>query len=133
MKVQIGSTWLAEGGRESVSDFRINNEDILDVEAFLRATEISVFNRGNRKTTVKFSVKRTHDSVEAAETFILEHSTDMPGHGLVTFVAVSATGSETSRYLQDASVEVAEASYTGSTTYHTYTIIGGRMLTVRPT
>jgi len=132
MKVKINNTWLARGERESVADLQINGRRIIQIAQLLRADEIKMFDRKNHQTTVSFSVSRLHSSVQASECFILEHSTGLPGQGLVTFVATDDNGRDVERHLQAACIEIDESRYIGRSTHHTYTVIGGKMLKQKP-
>jgi len=146
MKVTIGTFTLAEhdftstpAGHQAttlkstaVSDFRINREVAGQIAEFVRAAQVKTFDRKNRKTSISFSVAREHTTIRNCEAWILEHSTKLPNSGLVTLQAKSDSGASSERYLQDAVLVVAESHYEGASSFHTYQIIGGDILTEKP-
>lgn len=133
MKIKINNYPLADGALEGVSQFKINGQRVSQVAQFLRAAAVRVFNRGNLQTTVTFAITRAHESLMAAELFILEHDLNLPPQGLVTFTAGGAETQETERYLADAMITVSDREYIGVTTIHHYTVVGGELLKIKPT
>lgn len=133
MKITINDFILAEmSGPVGVRDFKIVNDRLIEPAQFLRAEAGKFYDRKNRTTTVTFSVTRLHATLQDAELFLLTHESAMPRAGLVTFTARSDADEELSRYLADALVSVAEATYTGVASRHFYKITGGLLLTAPP-
>ncbi len=132
MRITIDNFVLADHGRESVNDFRINGHRAVQESQFLRGPQIEVFARGNRKTAISFKVKRLHPSGQRAEKYILEHDVLVPEQGLVTLTARDENGAEVSRWLANACIETTESNYTGASTEHSYNITGGKLLTATP-
>lgn len=120
---------LAGHGHTSPADLRINGELVAETAEYLRATVVDVFNRGNRRTSVTFSVTREHASVEAAQLYLLRHEVNVPRSGLVTFEAEQARGS---LWMYDAVLNTVSSSHVGATTLHSYSILGGEISNINP-
>lgn len=133
MKITVNHFVLAEmSGPVGVRDFKIVNERLVEAARFLRAESGAFYDRKNRATLVTFAVTRLHGSVRDAELFLLAHELQVPGSGRVTFTARTEDGREVARHLDAAIVGVTESRYVGQSTYHSYAIKGGRLLTQRP-
>lgn len=120
---------LADHGYTSPDNLRINGETMADTAEYLRAAAVEVFDRGNRRTSISFSVTRTHASLEAAELFILKHETTLPRRGLIEFEAHQGRGRA---WLYDAVLTQASCSHKGVTSVHDYAILGGAVSSVNP-
>lgn len=146
MKVLIGTFTLAQHDvtttrdglnattvrTTAVSNFRIQSARVAQVAEFVRAAQVQTFDRGNRKTTITFNVSREHTTIRNCEAFLLAHIGQVPNKGLITLQAKETSGAVTERYLKDALCEVVDASYDGVTSFHSYQLIGGDILTEKP-
>jgi hypothetical protein len=110
-------------------NLHINGSRNVQDAQFFRASARQFFDRGNRRTDVSFDTTRTFTSQLDAEKFLLEHETQFPGQGLVTFLAGVQGRGTASRYLRNATVESVSSSIKGCTTSHSYRITGGVMST----
>ena len=131
MQIKIGNFFLASGDKESPNNLNVQRNSASQVVEGLRWSEAKTFDRLNRKVTVRFSVTRLHDTLADAERFILTHGTSVPTSGLVQFVL-----SDNSSLWMNASTCVCtpvDSKEIGRTTTHDYSLIGGSILSVKPT
>ena len=133
MKIKIADFWLAEAGELAPDELIVNARRIVQVAQFLRSSAAKPIPRKNTITTISFSVTRTHTSVRAAGGYMLQHEVDIPDEGVITFISQDQGGGESNYYFDNAAVETTQAKRIGVTTFHSYTIIGGRITTVKPT
>ncbi|MDE6432074.1 MAG: hypothetical protein K2L13_01630 [Opitutales bacterium] len=129
MKILIGDIVLA-GGEEvnqSPYDISILNERDIQIAGSLRGTSAKGFDRGNQKTTVTFTVARRHDSIEAAQRFILEHAASL--NGLENNLRIIEEPSGDTIYLPHAVIRNVQSSLSVNVTTHIYQIIGGNFST----
>jgi hypothetical protein len=106
-------------------NLRINGSRIVQEASFLRAVARGEFDRGNRRTEVTFDTTRLFKTQLEAETFLLEHETNIQGSGLLTFIAGQKGKQTSTRYIKNAVVESVSSATSGCTTRHSYRIIGG--------
>lgn len=124
---------LADGAFRAVgksigpAEFSLGGRRLVQEQQFLRAAAVSVLDRANLKTVIKFRVSREHASVQDAEYFLLSHYVDLPGSGTVTFAAKNSAGAEKRLKLAAAAIAVTDHSYSGCRTFHAYEISGGAM------
>jgi hypothetical protein len=128
MKITLNNFVLADSPDPvPMTNLRINGARLVQEAAFLRAVARGQFDRGNRRTEIMFETTRLFKSQLEAETFLLEHETNVPGSGLLVFVAGQKGKSTATRYLKNAVVESVSSAMTGCTTRHSYRIVGGVM------
>lgn len=106
-----------------MEDLKINHQRVVQVGEFLRALTAQPFARGNRKTTMSWSITREHADFRAAEQFLLSHSAEIPASGTLMLIA-EGSGQKTYK-LSNAELQTHESKRIGVTTLHTYTFIGG--------
>lgn len=131
MKVYLGATTLAGGNREAASGFSV--EEIRQVQTidYVRGTYGGAVSRGNIRHVVRFSVSRVHADLETAMEFVLDHPESIPETGLLHIETNTGTGD---RWIADAVLaEIRLDQFIGVHTRHTYTLIGGQVLTTDPT
>lgn len=133
MKIKIENFWLAEAGQLSPDSLRVNGRRSIQIAALLRAEASKTFNRKNTVTTISFSITREHASFREAESYMIEHEAGIPASGIVEFICHDENGGESSFYLDTGFLETSEAYSIGVSTIHSYTIVGGRITTVKPT
>lgn len=125
MRIRIGNTWLASGGREAAAELSVNGQQAVDEPAFFRALAATFYARGRASTAISFVVSREHASVRDAEVFLLMHWAELPKEGTVLFVC--GTGDDTqSVSLAGAVLEAMPlGTYLGRSTRVAYTVRGG--------
>lgn len=135
MRITVGNPEfvLSDHNSTAPADLRIVERRLTQVTEFVRAVDISTFDRKNKQTTITFSVTRQHASIRGAGVYMLEHATKLPNRGLVTIEARDTNGSLTRRYLKNAMISSVESRQLGVSTFHSYEIVGGQMLTTKPT
>lgn len=127
MQIKADNVFLAETGRRQPRDLRINGGPVLVPEEFLGALEIEVRDRGNIQTHVSFSVSREHKSEPEAADFMVDHYGAAVGLRVVELI-----GTRSRRFLR-AGVTIADSHQDGRTTWHSYDLTAGMILTKRPT
>jgi hypothetical protein len=120
---------LAGHGVTSPIGLRINGAIVADVAEYLRASSVEVFDRGNLRTVISFSVTREHASVEAAQSYLVQHAVTVPRSGLVEIEYEQGRGRA---WLYGAVMPQANSSHSGCSTTVEYEIIGGAMSAVSP-
>jgi len=133
MKIKIGTFSLTgDDMREWPDNLRINGRLLAQESQFLRAVQVRMRARGNRKTVITFDIKRLHESIQEAQTFMLLHFVDVPNSGLITLSCVSDGGGEKDIYLANGVAEVVDYSHKGQTSFYTYQITGGQPTETKP-
>lgn len=99
MKIRYDSLWLAPGGFEdTTSGLSINGLQINDEFRLCGAAAVALQPRGNRSTTISFSVARIFDTLRAAERFYHSQFSDVAQQGSLYFQAGIDADSEWIRY-----------------------------------
>lgn len=124
MKVSIGNFVLADGVTSFVSGYNEDVQTTIQEDKPIRADATKYRDRGNKSTSISFSVTRLHGSLRAAFAFLLSHGAEAPGQGLIAFEATDG-GGRTVRYLVNGVLAQVGSSFTGATTFHRYQIRGG--------
>ena len=128
MQLSIGKVTLSRGApEETVQNLRgVPVSQVQEITA-VGAASMVLQPRGNKKTTLTFTVERTHGSAEEAADFCVRHETQFPVQDLFTY--------RTDRgelYLPGALAEVTQYAFLGATTTHAYRVTGGCFLTKLP-
>lgn len=124
MKITFANHVLAPGGLEGVQGLSVNGEQIIDEAAFFRAIAATYYARGNEKTEISFTVARDHGSIKQAEVFVLMLRRNLPREGDCV-ITCGLPGDEQKVALLDAVLAPTQARYKSSTSFVTYTILGG--------
>lgn len=132
MKIKIGNFSLSEIGELSPDSLRVNGKRLTQISAALRAASSQIWNRQNTVTTITFSITREHADVRAAEEYLIQHEADIPSSGICEFICHDESGGESSFYLDTGCLETTEAYNIGCSTIHSYTLIGGRITSTKP-
>ena len=132
MKIKLEGFWLCEAGQLAPNSLRVNGRRQVQVAQFLRAASSKIWPRKNSVTTISFSVTRQHADVRAAEDYMLNHEVAIPASGVALFVCYNEAGGESTYFFDSAALETTDSSYNGCSTFHTYTLIGGRITTEAP-
>jgi hypothetical protein len=133
MKIRFGQLELARGltHRESPRQFSLATTRETQVAPALRAPLAGVFDRGNSRTAVAFTVTRRHDSVERALRFAATHPQALANAtGGLTFVSEDGPG-EAEIFLPDAVLRAVRCVPAGLVTDTEYQFIGSA-LTCQP-
>ena len=121
MQLTIGQVPLSRGApEEAVQNLRGLPESSVQEIAAVGAANVAFQLRGNKKTTLTFTVERTHGSAEDAADFCVRHEAQFPLQGLFTY--------RTDRgelYLPGAVAVVTQYTFRGATTTHAYRVAGG--------
>ena len=117
---------IASGGIESPANLQINGSRNSQVFEGLRAASVLAQDRGNVKTTITFDITRLQDNISDAQNFMLLHQSTIPGSGKVIFYMEDGTR----LYMYNSVVETVRSHHTGTTTFHSYSIVGGGITSV---
>jgi hypothetical protein len=124
-KIELVSNLEIPATEDGVS---INGEFVVDVGEFVRGKQIEVFDRGNDRTEIVFATTRSHESVAASEKFVLEHRSLVPRRCLISLIS-DYDEERVERFIKDACVAQVASRARGATSFHSYRIIGGRIIT----
>jgi hypothetical protein len=130
MQITIASYSLCDGADRTVNksagpaNLTITGKIEAQLVPYLRSTDITVCNRGNRSTEISFHVAHLCASPEAAEDWAILHPVTATRSGTVTF-----TGNGYSLRLLTAVLTTITCATIGATVMVTYTIIGGKLET----
>ena len=114
MLLQIGNVPLTGTiPDESVCDFRGAPASLVQEVQGVDAASTEFIPRGNRKTTITFTINRTHASAETAADFCVRHEAQFPVQGLFTYATDLGE-----LYLAAALVDVTQYSFKGAATVH---------------
>ncbi len=133
MKIKINEFWLCEDGELAPNSLHVNGRRQIQIAQFLRAAAGKPLNRKNTITTVTFGVVREHTSARVAEGYMLQHEAEIPEDGIVTFFCPDENEAEDVFYFDYGLLETTDADQVGSSTEHSYSLIGGRVTTVKLT
>lgn len=117
---------LAAGGIESPGNLKIVPDRSTQEFEGLRADEVICKDRINLKTTVTFDVTRLHDNISDAQNYMLLEQSTIPGSGTVKFYMEDGTV----LYMRNSVLKTNPSHHTGTTSFHSYTIIGGVVTSV---
>ena len=116
----------------SVEDFQIEEQREMQVAHFFRGKQVTPYDRGNKQTTIRFTVWREHKTLRHSEVFALEHAKKVPGSGLLKIMSRIANGVSTDRWFEATVCAVTRSGYLGVSTFHSYELIGGEVLDKNP-
>lgn len=129
MRVALGNVELAGTFGESVFGLRYSAPRQLQISPVFRAPP-KVFDRGAGLARINFSVTRQHASASAALEFIRDHPLAIAEKvGEAVEFSLVLQGQQFAGYLDQAHVEVTDASFQGVSTTHSYQIVGTEMST----
>lgn len=131
MQLKINDVVIAGDGEIGPQGLHVNGQILPQPAEFLRAEEIKVFNRKNARTVIAFARTQRFDDLADAEVFLWEHCAEVLIQGLLTITAKSET-KEVERYIQNALCRSYNAHQLGVTIFTDYEILGGKILTERP-
>ncbi len=131
MLISISDYDLCDGttaGGVAVGALRLRFTRGIESVQELAAPNPVTYDRGTRTLDLSFTVQRNHASIRASELFIGNHENAVPQFGLVKLTTTFGTiAYVTNGFLVDLQL----ASYIGSTTTHSYRIVGG-VFTIHP-
>lgn len=105
----------------------VESSGLTQIIAKPRAESVETRDRGNASVAVTWSVARQHDSVQAAQLFAMDHPSEVPRRGRVTFVAEDGGR----RYVEGGLVTVVFAGYSGVSTRWSYKVVGPPFVVVK--
>ncbi len=125
MLVKIGSYSICDGtlpGGFAIGQLRFGVDRQIEIVVPIATANPELYDRGGRKTSLTFTVQRTHASAGAAELFIASLDSSLPSTGNV-ILEFTTTG--TDWHIPKGKVINHSSSQLGATTTTTYTIVGG--------
>ncbi len=126
MLISIGSYDLCDGtflGGVAVSDLRLRFTRGIEIVQELGTIDPVTYDRGTRRLDLSFTVHRSHASIKDAELFIGNHENAVPQSGAIK---ITSGGITTTVYvLSGFIVDIQLVRQIGSTTSHSYQIVGG--------
>ena len=128
MKVFINDVPITRGidFRESPQKLRIKGYKEVQIASLLNSESVKVLDRGNLRTVVTFQVTCQHETSSEALMYVLSHAAEVTKvHGLATFDLENDCHVF---YLKDASVKHVQSHYEGVNSYHSYELIGSKLL-----
>lgn len=131
MRITIDNVELAGDATEKPSGLEGASEFADQVAQISRGKEPLFFDRGNRSVPLSFTVRRKHESVDAAQAFCINHLDEATRVGTITFAFGSGAGG-TTRYARGR-VKIKSFRHVGVTTFHTYDLVCGRITKEKPT
>jgi hypothetical protein len=109
------------------SNLRVEGPVLPQVRERLRATEVAISNRYNRRTVVRFSVTRECQSAKAAEKYAFTHQRDCQRADTLICLAEGADGSTEKLTLASAHIGNVVCEQIGVSVIVTYDIQGGAL------
>ena len=131
MRIQLDTAVLCSGGLDGPSGLTLNGQQVLDEEHFYRAIAASFFARGNRSTTLSFSVLRQFASARAAGVHLLTVAGTSPRSGLLQVTVGEGSDTQT-LYLADCACEAVAPQLKGRSDRVAFTLKGGLFTTDVP-
>jgi hypothetical protein len=128
MKISVGNFAFSGANTEEVDGLRIGGQRAAEISQLLRAKYARIHNRDNEVTRFGFRVTRTHDSLLAAQKFLIEHPRAFPRSGVFSAraYATGSGGEATFSWEEnDVCVESWDGSHEGVTTFFTYNLVVG--------
>ena len=138
MLCTIDDFQLADGtisGGWSLTDLRLKITRICDVVIPLGELNPVPMDRNKRRADVSFSVARIHDTIKAAEEYILDHDATIPRTGdakLIVSVYGITTSNPYALIINGALVSHELVQQIGKFTLHAYTLQGAPLFPVVP-
>jgi hypothetical protein len=103
--------------------FRLAVTRQIEIVMPLRVADPKLYDRAGRTVEITFTVKRTHSSIAAAETFAILHERTVPQSGAIKIT--SQSGIIVRNIANGFLLQHELAEHNGVTTFHQYRIIGG--------
>lgn len=126
MKITLASFDFSGTGSEEVSDLRGSGSRQVQVAELLRAQHARVYQRNNEITRISFAVTRKHDSLQAAQEFLITHPLEFPRTGKLVIQAMEpGTDERTLFTAETAAIEGWDYSHIGVTTIFSYKLVIG--------
>lgn len=90
--IKLDDIWLYQGPPQVLSDLRVNGRQLVQVTNLLRSSTAKVMGRGNRSVEITWTVNRLHESLSAAQQFMLAHPSQLPADAtLLIYLADDST------------------------------------------
>lgn len=104
----------------------------VQVDEFVRGDYPQFRDRGNKATTISFSVTRMHNSYGEAEIFCLEHENELPIVDDLSITGVKSNGGTIRRIAKKAALQNVRSQHrAGVTTVHSYQFLVGELVTAK--
>jgi hypothetical protein len=105
----------------------IDGQRAIQVDEFIRGEWPSFKGRGQRVTTISFSVERQHRSYGEAEIFCLTHEEDLPEVGDLIIRGRTESGAPIQRLIKNAALPVVRSTHKGVSSLHSYQFMCGEI------
>lgn len=133
MRIMIDKVVLCEGdiSGQYPEGLSIDGSRKIQIAEFLRATEAEPIGRGNRLRRISFSVTREHADHYTAMIWALDHESELPENGIVSFEFQG--GGNKTLYLHHGQLETHRVSpIIGCSTIHSYNLVGSKFDKEKP-
>lgn len=118
-------------GFRTVNGFTVNGTRMIQESGSLRGDFVNYFDRKNHKTTIAFGTTHEHDTAEKAAAWCLQLDANCPTQGLAEFT-VNAGNGYYRFWLANAVIPQVNSAQKGMITTHAFQILGGQLLTKKP-
>lgn len=122
-KVVINSGTLVDYS-DVILDWNVASAEVIQTAELFRAATIENHDRGNLRVVVSFTLKKTHANIETAIEWQLKTPQTYAGKQNVVIYYKSYAGTEVTRYLTGAAVEISTPEILGVTTFADVRLIG---------
>jgi len=103
MLITFGNLTLGSDSRDSaISGLQIGGQPLIEVVAFPRAAGVITFDRGNRASTVGFTVSRRFRTVSERELFPAQHLLELPSKAVLKIASTAGFTGSSALYLHQA-------------------------------
>jgi hypothetical protein len=133
MRITIDNVCICEGDEKSEypDSFSSSLQRNVQIKETLRGTNAQPIGRGNALRRISFRVTREHADHRTALEWAVAHEAEIPENGDVKFV-LQADG-ESVYWFHDCQVEATQLDpIIGSTTVHSYSLVGGAFNQTQP-
>lgn len=115
-------------GMTGPDGFLITRTNNVEIAEYFRGESIVPIDRDNARTQIEFNTSKTHSRLVDAEDYALNSGEIFAAVGKIEFEAYELGGARKIRYLETAAIQSVQSSYAGVTTFHKFTVVGGKMI-----
>ena len=110
----------------------VDGQRLAEIQECARAENARPEARGNRRRTITFKVTRKFDTEIEAEMFFLKHEGELPEGGTLEMRSGTEDGPQQSLWFLNAVVVSAKSRHVGSSVFHDYALVAGKLSTTQP-
>ncbi len=123
--ISIGDVDLADSSAgDIVSEYRVNGQTVTQIIEYARASAAKPINRGQNSARVTFTTTRKFATPALAAKFLGDHEKAIVAEA-ATSLAITIADADP-QTLNNSVVVGREGRMNGCTTYHNYTVLGGK-------